>query len=139
MLVSVKTNNIEFKLNINSRINIIVGDSATNKSEFCDVVNAVSKKNDKFITSNCDNLYRFTGVLSDFELTNAILVVDENDEVCKQPCFKEFISKSNNIFIIVYRCTNIFDDNLLKGLNFGVKDVFKFTRNGNVVYNEVYF
>lgn len=130
MFIRVSNPEITFELNICNKINIVVGNSSSHKSELCSVLDNMYRAEDGLTICNIENI-RFIDEYYDDKSYGYVYVVDEDSLALREQKFKDFIINSDNIFIIILRDDMVYGKTYLKGLDFGIGDVLCFYEDCN--------
>ncbi len=138
----VSTDDIQFELSFDRRINFIVGDSGIGKTYLYSLLNSARvddsvrvKSTYDYALANYDSIYLLIR-----ESRDKVIIIDDLD-VMKDKRFSQYVKKfceKNNLWFVIMSRE---DDANLDGsdrLSFGVDSIYTLRMHGNVYRNERY-
>lgn len=127
-------NKLTYIMELEHRVTIIQGDSATGKStlvryiEMKDSIKVNIESSKNLLATNINNLLNTIEITGDYKLnSDYIYVLDEYDGV-DNPEMAKILNNSSAMFIIITR------DSGLPNINYGIDQIYKFKNSGKYNY-----
>ena len=113
-----KDTNVEFLHQLEHKYLFVVGDSATGKSTFVELVRLAASESALCLEDS--NVYAVTGAepeISILTTSGNVYVIDEEAPFWKRPDYCQILMKSDNHFILMFRDLPAFSNSLPMGLD----------------------
>lgn len=126
MQVNVKNSRIHYQLELDHRITIITGNSGTNKTQLCAMVNKNSpttymSHKMRVITDTVWELLQVNNIFAD----DIIYLVDEDFKSMQTKEFADFVKNTNNYFILIFR-------DKLPDIPYGIDNIKELKKQGRL-------